>query len=148
MTKTLTLVSTGVGVVEGLVALARELAPSVRLFNIVDDSVVSEIAANANTVPSNVVKRIATYCAHAEDIGSSGVLITCSSISEVVDVVRPYVNIPVMKIDEPMVEYAVRNAESTIGIVATLQTTMGPTRRMVESKIRTSGKALSIASSV
>lgn len=144
MSGKLALVSTGTGVVDNIVSLVRSHAPHVDYFNIVDDGVIKAIAANENVVPPSVYDRITSYCRLAERAGADAVLVTCSSISEVVDVAARFVDIPVYKIDEPMAEAAVERAATSIGVAATLATTLGPTIRQVQSKINASGKALQI----
>lgn len=144
MSNKLALVSTGIGVVDSIVSLVRFHAPHVDCFNIVDDGIIKAIAANDNSVPPSVYDRITSYCRLAERSGADAVLVTCSSISEVVDVAASFVDIPVYKIDEPMSESAVERATTSIGVAATLATTLGPTIRQVQSKIDVSGKALKI----
>lgn len=144
MKKKLVLLSTGVGVVDAVAALVRTRAPELEIINIVDDSIVSTISRNGNRVPPNIASRITDYCRHAEDAGADAVLVTCSSISEIVDLARPMVSIPVFKIDEPMAEHAVKRARTSIGVVATLQTTLQPTTRLLKSKIEKSGKSIAL----
>jgi len=144
MEKRLALLSTGVGVVEPIAALVRTGDPQIEIINIVDDSIVRTIGRNHNTVPAAIVRRIAVYCRHAEEAGAAAVLVTCSSISETIDAARPMVSIPVFKIDEPMAEHAVATARTTIGVVATLETTLQPTTRLIQTKILASGKGITL----
>ena len=140
----LALLSTGVGVVETIAALVRAGDPQIEIINIVDDSIVKTISRHQNIVPPHIARRIAHYCRFAEESGAAAVLVTCSSISETIDSARPMVSIPVFKIDEPMAEHAVATANATIGVVATLQTTLQPTTRLIQSKIRASGKVIAL----
>lgn len=142
MKKTLTLISTGRGVVDGLVALVGEHDSELIVRNIIDDSVISDIRENHNIIPPTVVRRIGSYCLLAEEMGSDAALITCSSISETVDQVSPFVSIPLFKIDEPMAETAVDRAHRSIGIAATLMTTLRPTRSLIEWKAAQAKKEL------
>ncbi len=144
MGRRLALLSTGVGVVETVVSLVRESNPQIEIFNIVDDSIVRTISRNGSRVPPHIARRIADYCRFAEESGADAVLVTCSSISETVDTARPLVTIPILKIDEPMAEHAVAMARAAIGVVATLETTLQPTTRLIKSKIEASGKRLGI----
>ena len=86
----LALLSTGIGNVESIMALVKELRPDTEVFNIVDDSIVRSIAANGNVVPPSVFRRMAGYMAFAEEAGADAVLLTCSSISESVDRAQPF----------------------------------------------------------
>jgi len=144
MKRCLALLSTGVGVVETVVSLVRESDSQIEIFNIVDDSIVRTISRNRSRVPISITRRIADYCRFAEESCAGAVLVTCSSISETVDTVRPLVTIPILKIDEPMAEHAVAMADARIGVVATLETTLQPTLRLIKSKIEASGKQISI----
>jgi len=139
----LALVHTGVGVVEPIVALVKELSPDTEVLNFVDDTIVRAIAANGNVVPPDVFRRMIGYFVNAEQVGADAALLTCSSISESVDVARPFVKIPLFKIDEPMADKAVATA-SHIGVVATLRTTLEPTKRLILSRAEKQGKPVTL----
>lgn len=142
--KKLMLFSTGVGVVNSIVSIVKELSHDIEVVNLVDDSIVRAIAQNGNHIPPSIIRRITTYCQFGAENGAHAVLITCSSISEVVDIASPLVDCPVFKIDEPMAEAAVERAKSSIGIAATLQTTLGPTYRLLKSKVAEQEKVINI----
>ena len=144
MKSKLALVSTGIGVVEPITAIVRELSPDTETFNIVDDCIVKSIAANQNVVPSWVFRRMAAYFTLAEEAGADATLLTCSSISEAVDVSTPLVKIPIFKIDEPMADKAVSVARR-IGVAATLKTTLEPTKRLLQARARLAGKTISLS---
>jgi len=144
MKSKLALVSTGIGVVEPITAIVRELSPDTETFNIVDDCIVKSIAANQNVVPSWVFRRMAAYFTLAEEAGADAALLTCSSISEAVDVSTPLVKIPVFKIDEPMADKAV-SLTGRIGVAATLKTTLEPTKRLLHARARLAGKSISLS---
>ena len=141
MKSKLALVSTGIGVVEPITAIVRELSPDTETFNIVDDCIVRSIAANDNVVPPWVFRRMAAYFILAEEAGADAVLLTCSSISEAIDVAKPLLRAPLFKIDEPMADKAVSLA-SHIGVAATLRTTLEPTKRLLLSMAAKAGKSV------
>jgi hypothetical protein len=147
MKSKLALISTGIGVVEPIMAIVRELSPETEMINIVDDCIVRSIAANDNIIPPWVFRRMSTYMILAEEAGADAALLTCSSISEAVDVSRPLVRIPIFKIDEPMADKAV-SMGNRIGVAATLRTTLEPTKRLVLSRARKAGKTVSIEESL
>jgi hypothetical protein len=144
MKSRLALVSTGIGVVEPITAIVRELSPDTETFNIVDDCIVRSIAANQNVVPSWVFRRMAAYFTLAEEAGADAALLTCSSISEAVDVSTPLVKIPIFKIDEPMADKAV-SLTGRIGVAATLKTTLEPTKRLLHVRARLAGKTIALS---
>ncbi len=143
MKSKLALVSTGIGVVEPIMAIVKELSPGTEIINLVDDTIVKAIAANDNVVPPGVFRRMTTYFIHAEKAGADAALLTCSSISESVDVAQPFVGIPLFKIDEPMADRAVSTADR-IGVVATLRTTLEPTKRLILSRAARQGKRITL----
>jgi hypothetical protein len=143
MNNKLALIHTGAGVVEQIVGIVRELRPKTEVINIIDDCVVRSIAANGNVVPPWVFRRMATYMILAEEAGAAAALLTCSSISESIDVAKPLVSIPIFKIDEPMADKAVV-LSTRIGVAATLKTTLEPTKRLILSRAQVAGTKISL----
>jgi len=109
-----------------------EVMPDVRRINIIDDSLLSDVIAVGHITPA-VTKRMCRYVQAAEEAGADAILSLCSSLGPTIDIARPLVKIPVIKIDDPMAEEAVRLA-SRIGVLATLPTTLKPTVDLIRSK--------------
>ena len=76
-------------------------------------------------------RRLISYFIAAEDAGADIIFNTCSSVGEVSDMAAQAIGIPVLKIDEAMTEIAALNY-NTIGVIATLDSTLGPTARLVQ----------------
>lgn len=87
--------------------------------------------------------RLFAYYQAGFDAGADAVLNTSSSVGEVVDLARPLFDLPILKIDRPMAEMAVRTAKS-IGVLATLPTTLAPTVRLIRSEAEKAGKEVQI----
>jgi Asp/Glu/hydantoin racemase len=79
----------------------------------------------------------------AQDAGVDGILVTCSSLSPAVDELRPFLTIPIVKIDEPMVEYVVQLAE-TIALVASAETVLKSVEPLVRDKASKLGRNVSL----
>jgi Asp/Glu/hydantoin racemase len=77
--------------------------------------------------------------------GADLAVVTCSSLSPCVNAIREVVNIPVLKIDEPMVEWAVKQA-NTIGLVMTNPTTEVPSKLLFEEVSQRLGKPVTVRS--
>jgi Asp/Glu/hydantoin racemase len=92
-----------------------------------------------------IFQRVAEHVVAAERAGATAVQCTCSSISPCVDASRPQVNIPVLKIDEPMVDAALRLG-SRIGIAATAPTTLKPTTDLVHARAAAQGLSVQVES--
>src|SRR4051812_6257204 len=114
-----------------LTELFAELAPQVQVRHIVDDTLLPEVLANQG-VTARVRSRMCEYYKSAELAGASLIFNQCSSVGEVADVAATLVNVPVIKVDARMAEIACRTGPR-IGVVATLETTLGPTCRLIES---------------
>lgn len=59
------------------------------------------------------------------------------------DAIRPFVSVPIVKVDEAMAEKAVSLGKK-IAVVATVPTTVGPSVRLIEQKAREAGKEIEI----
>ncbi|MBB6735803.1 aspartate/glutamate racemase family protein [Cohnella zeiphila] len=124
--------------VEPLKSLALERIPNVEIFNLVDDSILPELAANGGRVEA-VRERWSQYAAIAERLGADCILNACSSIGELCARVQPGIGVPIVRIDEAMAEHAVRSA-ARIGVAATLETTLQPTQRLLRAKAEQAGR--------
>ena len=112
--------------------LCRELLPEVEVFHIADEMLLKVVLAQGGLSPF-IFQRVAEHVIAAERAGATIVQCTCSSISPCVDASRPLVGIPVLKIDEPMVNAALRIGHR-IGIAATAPTTLKPTTDLVHAR--------------
>jgi len=140
MAKTLGLIYTAPAIVEPVNQLVSEVLPSVERINITDDRILKVIGAAGKLTPA-VFQIVLNYVKTAELEGADAVLVTCSSISPCVDAARPHVSIPVMKIDDPMTDMAVKSA-SKIGVVATLRSTLEPTKMLLLKKAQEQKKEI------
>jgi hypothetical protein len=128
--KTVAAVHTGVFMVDLIKGLFAEILPSTKLINIVDDSIVAE-AVKAGRVTPAIARRLISYYQAGVDAGADLIFNTCSSVGEVSDLGAQQLSVPMFRIDVPMATKAVESAKS-IGVLATLPTTLGPTVRLVK----------------
>lgn len=128
--------------VQDLVDLFKELAPGVQVRHTVDDSLLPEVLANGGVTP-RVRSRMVEYYKAAADGGADVIFNQCSSVGEVADLASQVVNVPVIKVDQRMAEVAC-NTGRRIAVVATLETTLGPTCRLVEATAKRLGKDIEI----
>ncbi|WP_261301376.1 aspartate/glutamate racemase family protein [Paenibacillus andongensis] len=142
MTKKLAIIHTTPVTVESLKALADELLPGVEVMNWVDDSILPQLVTNGGQI-NEIEERFLQYAQIAEKAGASCILSACSSIGELVARVQPKLHIPIIRIDDAMADLAVNSAEK-VGVAATLETTLQPTKRMLISKAEQVGKAVHI----
>ncbi|MDD9267375.1 aspartate/glutamate racemase family protein [Paenibacillus sp. GCM10023248] len=146
MTTKLAIIHTTPVTVDSLKALAAELLPGVPVMNWVDDSILPQLAANGGNI-GEIEDRFRQYALIAQRTGASCILSACSSIGELAARVQPHLDIPIVRIDEAMAEYAVNSAH-TVGVAATLETTLQPTQRLISGKAEQAGKSVRIESVV
>lgn len=145
--KKLVLLSTGVALVSEIVEKVKSFGKEIEIYNIVDDSIIKTIAKNNGIIPDYIFNRVKNYCSVADEIEADALLLTCSSISETIDYARAEgVKIPLFKIDEPMIEFAVKNSFESIGVIATVKTTLQPTLRLIHDKLKVYDKEIRIES--
>jgi aspartate/glutamate racemase len=112
-----------------LTELFAQLAPQAQVRHIVDDSLLPEVLANQGVTP-RVRSRMCEYYKAAELAGADLIFNQCSSVGEVADLAATMVGVPVIKVDARMAEVAC-DTGPRIGVVATLETTLGPTCRLI-----------------
>ena len=112
--------------------LSMELIPDAEVFHIADEMLLKVVLAQGGLSPF-IFQRVAEHVVAAERAGATLVQCTCSSISPCVDASRPLVGVPVLKIDEPLVDAALRTG-SCIGVAATAPTTLKPTTELVHAR--------------
>lgn len=142
--KTLGLIHTSATLIPVFQQLVQEHLPGVATFNIVDDSLVRNIAARGSVTPE-IYKRVADYVASAEDSGADQILVTCSSIGAAVEAAAAQAGVPVLRVDQPMADLAV-NTGKRIGVIATLPTTLEPTADLVKRRAAALGKEIELTS--
>lgn len=91
--------------------------------------------AIAEGVTPLVIDRIEGHVRALADRAATAVLITCSSIGEATEQIAQSASIPVVRVDTGMAAAAVAEARrrgTGITVLATLNSTLGPTTRLIE----------------
>lgn len=136
--KKLAIIHTTPVTVDSLKQYVAELIPDCETINIVDDTILPQLNDNGGNI-AEIKPRWEKYAAYLEERGADAILSACSSVGGLVDLVQPSINVPVLRIDEAMAEYAVNQA-SKIGVAATLETTLEPTMNLLQQKADKKGK--------
>jgi Asp/Glu/hydantoin racemase len=105
--------------------LAKGLPGDVKTSNIVDESLLED-AITTGGLTHSVNRRVVDHILSAADSGAVAVLATCSSIGPAVEIASQLVEVPVLRIDEPMASAAVESGKR-IGVLATASSTLNPT---------------------
>jgi Asp/Glu/hydantoin racemase len=140
--KTLGLIHTSATLVPMFQQLVSQYLPDVKVFNIVDDSLIKNTIACGELTPTTA-RRVVNYVGSAEEAGADLILVTCSSIGAAVEAAAELTNVPVLRVDQPMADQAVRTGKR-IGVIATLSTTLQPTSDLVKRRAAVAGKEIEL----
>jgi Asp/Glu/hydantoin racemase len=142
--KTLGLVHTSATLVPVFADLCSQYLPGVKVFNIVDDSLIKNTIACGALTPATS-KRVVNYAVSAQEAGADMILFTCSSIGPAVETAATLTDVPVLRVDQPMADKAVQTG-NRIGVIATLSTTLEPTSDLVRRRAVAAGKDITLVS--
>jgi Asp/Glu/hydantoin racemase len=110
--------------------LSNEYLPEeTEVFHIADEVLLRVVLASGGLTPF-IYRRVAEHAAAAAEAGADLIQLTCSSISPTAETARRMVAVPVLKIDEPMIDCALEIGRR-IGIAATAPTTLKPTQEQL-----------------
>jgi len=140
--KTIGLVHTSATLVPVFAELCSKYLPQVKVFNIVDDSLIKNTIACGELTPATS-RRVVNYAGSAEEAGADLILFTCSSIGPAVETAATLSGVPVWRVDQPMADIAVRTGKR-IGVIATLSTTLEPTSDLVKRRAIVAGKEIEL----
>lgn len=143
-TKTLGLVHTSATLVPVFQQLCSQYLPDVNVFNIVDDSLIKDVIRR-NELTALTARRVVDHVGSAADAGADFILVTCSSIGAAVEAAAGLTAVPVLRVDQPMADLAVKTGRR-IGVIATLPTTLGPTSDLVKRRAAIAGKEIELSS--
>jgi Asp/Glu/hydantoin racemase len=138
--KTLGLIHTSATLVPVFAELCNKYLPNVKVFNIVDDSLIKNTIA-CGELTASTSRRVVNYAGSAEEAGADFILFTCSSIGPAVEVAAALTGVPVLRVDQPMADKAVQSGKR-IGVIATLSTTLEPTSDLVRRRAIAAGKEI------
>ncbi len=143
MAKRLAFVHTMPALIGLFADLARQvLADDVEVWHIADEVLLKAVLAAGGLTPF-VYRRVAEHAMAAEQAGADVVQLTCSSISPCAEVAQALVSIPVLKVDEPMVDRAL-SLGRRIGVAATASTTLKPTSELVRARAAVLGRQVEV----
>lgn len=122
--------------------LAASTLPDWTSFNIADESLLQNTVRDG-ALSHRTMQRLSQYVFSAVDAGADAVVVTCSTLGGVVDMIRPLAPVPLFRIDRGMAVDAIARA-SRIGVLATLPTTLAPTTALLEETAAAAGKPCTI----
>ena len=143
-TKTLALIHTvswyNKSVIEPFVTPWLRRNPDVRVFNIMDDSLLGGVARQRRRDAGRSSSASSFTSLAAEAMGADVAMCSCTTVGEAVRAARCYASIPVFNIDEPMAREAVQARAAGMGIVATVPTSPAATVRQLKRAAEEAGE--------
>lgn len=119
----------------------KQLGDGVDLVSYQDPSILAEVREAGYVTAAPAARLIGMYMEAVKD-GVDAMLNLCSSVGEVADCAQPaakYLGVPIVRVDEEMCREAVRRG-TRIAVMATLPTTLEPTKNTVTRVAREMGK--------
>ena len=117
----------------------------VEILSLQDPGILAQVRQAGYVTPAPAAQLIGMYM-DAIGQGADAVLNVCSSVGEVADSVQTaaaYIGVPIVRIDEDMCREAVRLG-SRIGVLATLPTTLEPTKGTINRVARAMGRHVTL----
>lgn len=142
MSKKIAVIHTSLVTKESVDTEIKRVIPDATICNIIEEAWLKEVMASGGITP-NIIKRMCLYVQAAEAMGANVILNACSSVGEAFDIARQTVNIPTVKIDEPMAEIAATVGRK-VAVFGTVSTTLAPSCRLIEETARNMGKEVEV----
>lgn len=122
-----------------------QLGNDAELYSLQDPSILADVREAGYVTAAPAARLIGMYM-KAVGEGVDAMLNLCSSVGEVADCAQAaarYLGVPIVRVDEEMCREAVRRG-SRIGVMATLATTLEPTKNTVLRVAREAGKKVEL----
>ncbi len=142
--KTLGIIHAAVFTAQTVQPYAQEILPEVEIVHLGDDTIQRDnFAAPVGTIPKVNFFKFATYCRFLEEAGCDLIMLGCSTFNQAVEHGRPLINTPLMNIDRPMMDLAVRDGKR-VGLLGTLPSTMPSSERLLRQAARDAGREVEV----
>lgn len=125
--------------------IRRALGENAELYSDSDPTILSE-TREAGAVTAKAASRLISMYMEAVRAGADVILNGCSSVGEVADSTQDiarFIGVPIVRIDEKMCQEAVRTGKR-IAVVATLSTTLAPTKNTILRAAREMGRSVEL----
>jgi Asp/Glu/hydantoin racemase len=121
-----------------------EFLPGVEIVHFVDDTIQNtNFACAPGTIPPANFAKFTQAALSQQEYGVDLILLACSTFNRAVEFARPMVRTPMLQIDRPMMDLAVRHG-SRLGLIATVPTTVPASERLLRLAATDAGKTVEI----
>jgi len=121
--------------------LREELAPGWQDLHVVDEGLLAD--ARRDGLTAELAGRVDARLHELADRGADIIVCTCSSLGDHAEGRTADIGVPVLRADRPMAEAAVA-AGRRIGVVATVDSTLGPTRALLGDAAARAGREVEL----
>ncbi|HHT81191.1 MAG TPA: Asp/Glu racemase [Spirochaetales bacterium] len=122
----------------------RAVTGDIKVYNIVDEFLVADpIERGFFTIENRM--RLMHDLQSAQLTGSDLIVVTCSTLTPHVVAARPFFSTPIIAVDDAMCTLAVKEG-SNIMVLATAESTVGPTLQKLEEEAALQGKKIQLSS--
>jgi len=109
-----------------------EYIPEVQIMHLVDDTIQRDnMRSPVGVIPKVNYYKFVQYAHNLEEAKVDMILLACSTFNYAAELARPMINIPILQIDRPMMELAVRQGKR-VGLLATLAMTVPSSQRLLQ----------------
>lgn len=137
--KTLGIIHAAVFTANTIAPYCQEIIPEVEIMHFGDDTVQRDnLKAPVGTIPKVNFFKFSTYCHFLEEAGVDLIMLGCSTFNQAAEYARPMINTPILNIDRPMMDLAVKQG-TRIGLLGTLPSTMPASERLLREAGRDAG---------
>lgn len=113
----------------------RSLGKGHRFLHALDESLIEGLAKGLDYNDPFMREGVLSLALRLARAGAERLVLSCSSLSPVADLIAAELPVPILKVDGAMVAYGVRNAR-TLGIFATNPSTEIPARLIFETEMK------------
>ncbi len=123
---------------------ATEVLPEVEVVHWVDDTIQNtNFACAPGTIPPGNYAKFTQAALSQQEYGVDLILLACSTFNRAVELARPMIRTPMLQIDRPMMDLAVRQG-TRLGLLATVPTTVPASERLLRLAAADAGKTVEI----
>jgi Asp/Glu/hydantoin racemase len=121
-----------------------EVIPEVEVVHWVDDTIQNtNFACEPGTIPRRNYAKFVQAALSQQEYGVDLILLACSTFNRAAELARPMIDTPMLQIDRPMMDLAVRDG-IRVGLLATVPTTVPSSERLLRLAASEAGRPVQI----
>ena len=124
----------------------KELAPDTIVLNFVDEHL-QYYANQIQGIDAKVHRDFVNMATTAQEAKVDAIIVACTVLTPIVDVVKPFITVPIIAVDYPMLSSAVKNYQK-IGVVATNAPSGPATKAQLENIAKELGKEIIVETEI